>query len=66
MPGAENSGSANTITNRREGTHAEVTSYEVDVVLQHVPRKRRSRSVVTFLGHNIVDVYRAKRDRRGA
>ena len=68
LPGAGNSGSANTHPNSREGTHVEVTPNEVDVVLQHVRTKATEQvsGGITFLGHNILDVDGAERDRRGA
>ena len=52
------------ITNSGECTHVEVPPNEIDVVLSHVcvePSEQSSGSV-TFLGHNIVDVHRAKCD----
>ena len=64
MPGAENSGSANT-SPPVEKAHVEVATNEVDVVLSHV-RALPSGQIsggIAFLGHNIVKVDRAKRDR---
>ena len=51
-------------TKSGKGTHVEVTSDEVDVVLQivRIEAAEQVSGGITFLGHNIVDVDRAERD----
>ena len=54
------------VADRGEGAHVEVTTYEVDLVLQHfgVKELEKLSGCVTFLGHNIVDMYGTKCDCR--
>ena len=68
LPGAANSGSREHITDSGKGTHVEVATDEVDIVLSHVCvlSSEQVSGGIAFLGHNIVKVYRAERDRRGA
>ena len=56
------------VTDRGEGAHVEVTAYEVDIVLKHFGMKKLNKvsGCIAFLGHNIVDMYRAKCDCRCA
>ena len=54
------------VANRREGSHVEVTTNEVDIVLPHISIKalKKLSRCITFLGHNVVNVYRAKSNSR--
>ena len=57
--GAENSGSENTSPTVEKGTHVEVTTNEVDIVLLHTPMKpvKKISGCITFFSHDIVNVY---------
>ena len=59
LPGADNSASVKHVTNRRKGTHVEVTADEVDIVLPHISIKAMEElsRCITFLSHDIVNVY---------
>ena len=52
------------VADRGEGTHVEVTTYEVDIVLPRfcMNELEKLSGCITFLGQNIVNVYRAKCD----
>ena len=47
------------VADRGEGTHVEVTTYEVDIVLPHFCMKELEKlsGCITFLGHDVVNVY---------
>ena len=50
------------VANRGEGTHVEVTTNKVDVVVPHISMKALEElsGCITFISHDIVDVYQAE------